>query len=191
MSRARKPRSVAIELPHSGARARRRHELRHVLHDHVFGLGQRDRATARTSSVSPDFACMSRTNSTMLSSTSSGAWITTSTPSPRTLRSGSVTSAATSISASRSGRARSSHSRSTPEDQPRSTAYASRPIVPSCAALWGGRASMPDLRTKIDLPDVRLYGGSCPVSPRPPPRRHMVSSPARQVPASLVIVTPR
>src|SRR5262249_36555549 len=58
-------------------------------------------AEARTASVRPDFACMSRTTSTMPSRTSSGAWMTRSTPSPRTVSSGSVTRAATSMSRSR------------------------------------------------------------------------------------------
>src|SRR6266508_1034428 len=55
---------------------------------------------ARTASVRPDLACMVLTTSFMAASCLSSAWITTSTPSPSTLRSGSVTSAATSINAS-------------------------------------------------------------------------------------------
>ncbi len=72
MSRARKPRSVAIELPHSGA---------------VRGLGTCSRTYARicssasamvmierrTSSVSPDLACMSRTTGGIASSAASSA----------------------------------------------------------------------------------------------------------------------
>src|SRR3954470_7795663 len=55
---------------------------------------------ASTSSVRPDLSCIWRTTSNMPASASSSAWITTSTPSPSTLRSGSVTSAATSINLS-------------------------------------------------------------------------------------------
>src|SRR3954454_20464732 len=55
---------------------------------------------ARTSSVRPDLSCIWSTTSNMPASASSSAWMTTSTPSPSTLRSGSVTSAATSINLS-------------------------------------------------------------------------------------------
>ena len=64
MSRARKPRSVAIELPHSGA-------VRGSLTNAVTYSRTRSSASARvtadrrTSSVSPDLACMSRTTSGM------------------------------------------------------------------------------------------------------------------------------
>src|SRR6187551_1983614 len=56
---------------------------------------------SRTSSVSPERACMSRTMSGIPASTESSAWMTRSTPSPSTRRSPSVTSAAISMSASR------------------------------------------------------------------------------------------
>src|SRR5579859_664967 len=99
MSRARKPRSVAIELPHSGAE--RGSGTCVVRYDMIrSSASSTPTVDARTCSVSPDFSCISRTTSNIPSSSSSLAWITTSTPSPRMLRLGSVTSAATSIRAS-------------------------------------------------------------------------------------------
>ena len=55
---------------------------------------------ARTSSVSPDLACIFCTTSGMDANASSSAWITRSTPSPRMFRSPSVTSAEISMSLS-------------------------------------------------------------------------------------------
>ncbi|OLT09760.1 hypothetical protein BJF78_05935 [Pseudonocardia sp. CNS-139] len=100
MSRARKPRSVAIELPASGAERGSGTYLR------TYSSASRSASAtvtveARTASVRPECACISRTTSGIPASAASSAWITTSTPSPRTLRSPSVTSTAISMSASR------------------------------------------------------------------------------------------
>ena len=64
MSRARKPRSVAIELPHSGAVRGSLTYVRDVGHDQSSASATVT-VEARTASVRPDLACMSRTTSSM------------------------------------------------------------------------------------------------------------------------------
>src|SRR4051812_23825418 len=100
MSRVRKPRSVAIELPARGAvRGSGTNSLTYA--STRSSASRRLTGERRTSSVRPERACMSRTMSGIPASDSSSVWITRSTPSPRTRRSPSVTRAAISMRASR------------------------------------------------------------------------------------------
>ncbi len=71
-----------------------------VVEHHLLGAAATSTVEARTSSVRPERLCIWATTSTIPSSASSSAWITTSMPSPRTLSSASVTRAAISMSRS-------------------------------------------------------------------------------------------
>src|SRR5450759_1531331 len=98
MSRSRKVLSVPTELPASGAlRGSGIHVLRY---SRTAVWASAIVAAPGSSSSRPDVVCIPRTNSTIWSSAACGGVITTSTPSPRTLSSESVTTAATSIRAS-------------------------------------------------------------------------------------------
>ena len=99
MSRARNPRSVAIELPHRGA-ARSSGTCDWTYPRIRSSACVSETVDARTAVVSPDRWCMTRTTSTMPSRIASSALMITSTPSSSIFNSGSVTIAATSINLS-------------------------------------------------------------------------------------------
>src|SRR5699024_216838 len=100
MSRARKARSVAMELPHRGALRGSRTYLR-MCSRTASSASVRDRPLSSSSSRR-EVVCMSRTKSPMVSRASCGGLITTSTPSSRLLCSLSWTRRSTAMSASRS-----------------------------------------------------------------------------------------